>query len=933
MGGGSDDVTVGYKYYVGMHMALCHGPADKLVQIRVGGKKAWVGGAAGGQIYIDKPKLFGGEKREGGVRGYVDIEMGEQDQGQNSYLASKLGSSLLPAFRGVMCAVLRQVYVGLNPYLKDWGWLVQRIHKSTNGATQWYDAKAEIGGWNITVFNDHFETLDGFTLVESGTFKYPKTELFGLVYQDGVISFYNRYDFTQAYGTFGSTAGNTTQITSVCDRSIWINKKIDVPRGVVTIRVEASHDDGAQYWVDGVLVTEDITYSSSGGGLTGTDIFTFRVDGPKQVSVTQQVINCRDRFGESAGTSEAIHASMDIFVTFVDEQPAGGGQTGDYADMNPAHIVRECLTDTNWGMGYPESDIDDDSFTAAADALFNEEMGISILWSQQTSIEDFVGEILRHIDAALYVDRSTGKFVLKLIRDDYDESSLLVLESSNISRVDGYTKQTLAELINEVTVTYNSNESFQTETATLQNIALIQQQGAIIPSSVDYPGFTNETIALKVCSRDLKAMAWPLVSATIYANREAAGLNIGDVFRWDWTEHDEDGIGVSTSYVMRVTEIAFGDGLDNAVRIQCVQDVFALPDITYAQAEATQWADPAASPLPASPRLITEAPYYQVVRQLGELDATSKLTSLPELGFLMVAAGRQASEINADIYVDSGAGYADGGTLDFCPCAALDGALGVLDTSATLKDDVDIDEVEENSLAQIDEEIIVIESITDGVATIRRGCLDTIPAAHADGAAVVIWDGYTSSDSVEYVDSDAVSVKLLPVTGGGALDIDDAPSDSVIMDQRANRPYRPAGLAANGDMSPDRTVQVSFPLPITWAHRNRLQETGGTILEWDDASVTVESGVTYRFLAEELDSSGAYIRDAIDESVNGASRSITDTDFSSSAVYLRITVIAQRGGVDSWQSPSIEVGVNVPSGAATIDGSNITIDGSPVTIG
>ena len=29
-GGGSKEVTVGYKYYVGMHMILCHGPVDNI---------------------------------------------------------------------------------------------------------------------------------------------------------------------------------------------------------------------------------------------------------------------------------------------------------------------------------------------------------------------------------------------------------------------------------------------------------------------------------------------------------------------------------------------------------------------------------------------------------------------------------------------------------------------------------------------------------------------------------------------------------------------------------------------------------------------------------------------------------------------------------------------------------------------------------------
>lgn len=36
-GKGSKSVTVGYRYYAGMHLALCHGPVDSLNKIVVGG--------------------------------------------------------------------------------------------------------------------------------------------------------------------------------------------------------------------------------------------------------------------------------------------------------------------------------------------------------------------------------------------------------------------------------------------------------------------------------------------------------------------------------------------------------------------------------------------------------------------------------------------------------------------------------------------------------------------------------------------------------------------------------------------------------------------------------------------------------------------------------------------------------------------------------
>ena len=142
--GSSKQVTVGYKYYLGMHMVLCHGPVDAVTKITVDDKVAWSGTATGGPITINAPELFGGETREGGVSGVVDVAMGAAAQPRNAYLQAQLGNDI-PAFRGVLALVLNQVYVGLNPYLKRWGAWVKRTNIKTDGTAQWYLAKAAIG--------------------------------------------------------------------------------------------------------------------------------------------------------------------------------------------------------------------------------------------------------------------------------------------------------------------------------------------------------------------------------------------------------------------------------------------------------------------------------------------------------------------------------------------------------------------------------------------------------------------------------------------------------------------------------------------------------------------------------------------------------------------------------------------------------------------
>ena len=138
-------VVVGYRYHVGMHLVFGLSPSaapfTALKKIRVGEKDAWVGNVtANTQLNIQEPELFGGDKKEGGIVGLVDVEFGGLAQGVNSYLAAKLTGLPVPAFRGLFALVLRSPQVSaLNPYIKPWSVYASRI----NGG--FYPAKAAIG--------------------------------------------------------------------------------------------------------------------------------------------------------------------------------------------------------------------------------------------------------------------------------------------------------------------------------------------------------------------------------------------------------------------------------------------------------------------------------------------------------------------------------------------------------------------------------------------------------------------------------------------------------------------------------------------------------------------------------------------------------------------------------------------------------------------
>ena len=143
MGGSSKKVKVGYRYSFGMHMLVSRGEVDELVEIKVGGKRAWRGSVTGNSSFqIDAPELFGGDDGEGGIKGRLDVMMGGQTQPVNTQLQAMLGG-LVPAFRGMFTLFYDGLISSMNPYPKPWSFRVRRALKGWDGPV-WYPEKAVI---------------------------------------------------------------------------------------------------------------------------------------------------------------------------------------------------------------------------------------------------------------------------------------------------------------------------------------------------------------------------------------------------------------------------------------------------------------------------------------------------------------------------------------------------------------------------------------------------------------------------------------------------------------------------------------------------------------------------------------------------------------------------------------------------------------------
>lgn len=859
MGGKSKEITVGYKYFVGMHMAICHGPVDKLVRIRVDKRDAWTGGAQSGRITLVKDDLFGGDGREGGIAGDVDWEPGGPSQIANDYLQAKLPGGLVPAFRGVACAVLRQVYCGNNPYLKPWAFKVQRIFTRANGAAQWQPTLAGVTprrvGRDISVFIAIERSTAMAQLGRMDTVKAAMEQVLDALepYADGENNMNIRLS---AWAGTTDTVSTQTAINATASdldafRTFLNTQLIPVYSGADFRKpVEAAN---GFFGGNRKNVFVFISSGTANPEATAAQAATMAADyldqnsGDFSIAAQSEVychaINVANHFTDQ---SALLDNTDDDGVPVIEEGDVStlrntiltamfGSYT--FSDMNPAHIIRECLTDPDWGMGYPEADIDETSFAAAAVTLKAEGMGMSLIWDRQAKIEDFIKEVLKHVDGVLYVDRATGLFKLKLIRADYTLETLPVLDESNVETVSSFARPAIGELINSVTVQYWDSDTENEGSVTVQDPALVEVQGTTINTTISYPGFTYKDLAARAAARDLRALSMPLISCEIVADRSAASLNVGDAFRLTWPDY-----GV-TSTVMRVVSIAYGDGRNNRVRIKATEDVFATPDLAPIAVPDIEWENPSQPPTGAPRQIAFEFPYLELVQRYGQSTVDSQLADDPTQGYLGAAASRpSAATINARVMVDTGAGYEERTTLDFCPAATLSAGVNRVATSLPITNGVDLDLIEAGQWLQVGSEIMVVDAVTASAITVKRGALDTVPVAHSAGAHVLVWDGLSVGVPPGFIDGETANVKLLTVTGAGVLPEGAAPVSSVTFDSRAIRPYPPANVQINGSAFPS---SVTGSLVITWAHRNRVQQTAGTYLGWTDGSVTLEPGVTY----------------------------------------------------------------------------------------
>lgn len=907
MGGKKKKITVGFRYYVGTSMVLCQGTIDKLTNIIVADRSAWKGSIQDGQLRIDKNSLFGGDSREGGVSGFVDVYSGHDKHTRNNYLAKKISPNV-PAYRYVAGLVFRHFYWGNNPYLKDISAIVQRIHyQDAKKTRQWYDEKAEIRSDNIRgniaihFILDTSASMNGGrinalksamkkainSLAKSMDLNSSRLDILITTHQGGTPQSkrvknvtYDDIEKILAFidGLYIVAGGNLETVLSNSVSFFKSTQNLDITRCCIFV------SDGELENVDNIKNAEIhamINKSGNFSALNGQDIGIYCVNVDKRdISLSAKIDNTpEDGIPIIKGTdSSLIYDTIMYAINSLN------------SDMNPAHILRELVINQQIGFNSDSTQniINEESFKHAADIFFQEKLGLSYLWNQQSKFEDLKKNIENTADCVLYQNAQTNQFEIKLIRNDYDINTLPIFDKSNIVKISDIKKNVMTEMINSVTVNFiDRGADYKQGSVTARDDALIAMAGRENNTTISYDMVYSRSLASRLAMRDLASLSSDLASLSLTLNLDGRMLNRGDVIVINMPQ-----IGLDRT-VMRVTSVNYGTQKSNQVVVECIRDVYSLPATSVVN-DQPPISPPTDTDIAKKTKynIIMEAPYYELVYVYGQRSVDLSLELEPEIGQIAASCsdvpnGTILTEVITSLEDD----FTNANAEDVIPCEIRIVAqpLNKMGSSIVLNaapPDGDY------TWVIIDNEIMFIESFTDNIINVKRGCLDTLPQDHDEKSIMYFCGGILTVKEEEYYLGDKVDCRIITSTSTNILDPISASGKVVTMNGRAARPYPPANVTINGFYFPDSIN--SEILELNWASRNRKQQTSGNFIGWFEGNVTPEDNVKYRLILN------YFGKDIVDEIIDD-----TFFKYDLSGLLegdLNIKLVSVRDGIESMQT-------------------------------
>jgi hypothetical protein len=237
-------------------------------------------------------------------------------------------------------------------------------------------------------------------------------------------------------------------------------------------------------------------------------------------------------------------------------------------EANPADVLWDILRGLFGKLGLPGVLVDYTSFYDAAATLNAEGHGYSRAIESRQSAAEIIQEILQQIDAVMYQDQLAGLIKLKLIRADFDPSTIPEITPLSCENLEFADAGGWSNVYSKIRIVFSDrSQGYADGSATAQNPRGGSQQTQT-ELVLQFPGVCTQGLANRIAARELAARSRPILKCRATVDRTFYPVRPGDPIALSWPEANILG------RVMRVGAINLGPPNSNKIVLDLVEDYF-----------------------------------------------------------------------------------------------------------------------------------------------------------------------------------------------------------------------------------------------------------------------------------------------------------------------------------------------------------------------
>lgn len=446
-----------------------------------------------------------------------------------------------------------------------------------------------------------------------------------------------------------------------------------------------------------------------------------------------------------------------------------------YANMsngaNPAAVIYDLLTDTNWGGQINPSQINTDSFNAAATIWYNKGYGLNIIYKEQVPLRTMIEQVLGWVGGSFYMDQ-TAKYCLHAFSDS--ETAIATLDEYDYAEFI-LERPSWESTHNDIRINWvDAKNDYVRKTYALFDSANYRVQGCISQLNVDLLAFNDAAAVARRGWELLKTQSYPSLKLQIKVPEKSAySLFVGGVVD---ISHSLYSI---TNMKFRILSMDFGDLDSLSVSMKLEEIVECNIDGAFGSiGDTSNWSQPSYLPAALAHQAVFELPWNPLTKDTPAYAVLGNRVGHEDNCYIELSTTSSSAGYEN---VASFTSFSQQGVLDITYPAttySIDDDTGIIYTPHN--NDLEPGTVDRSALFDlncflvIDSEIMAFQShlpYGDGdqyqILGVVRGLFGTTVASHTAGANV--WIFYASDQLLDYDGTAQCWVKLLTACGEKVL--------------------------------------------------------------------------------------------------------------------------------------------------------------------